>query len=75
MLNVQKRFEIPDGGGVYLNKEGKKIFISVFEDKMRSRFTMGGVSVSYGDLIKAELQKLTRRFERDEEYKAYKHFL
>ena len=75
MLNEQKHFEIPDGGGVYLNKEGKKIFISEFEEKMRSRFTIGGVSISYGDLIKAELQKLTRRFEKGEEYKAYKYFL
>jgi len=75
MLDEQRHFEIPESGGVYLNKEGKKIFVTEFEEKIHSRITTGGVSASYGDLIKLELQKLTRRFEKGEEYKAFKYFL
>ena len=75
MLSEQNHFERPESGGVYLNKEGKKTFLSEFEDKIHSRFTWEGISVSYGELIKAELQKLTRRFEKNEDYRAYKYFL
>jgi len=75
MLSEQSHFETFSNSAVYLNKEGKKIFIDAFDKKIYSRVTLGGLSVSYGELIKIELQKLTRRFEKGDKYKAYKYFL
>jgi len=75
MLGESLHFDILDGGAVYLNSEGKKIFITEFEDKMAQRMKTEGGTISYAELIRAEIQKLTRYFDKGEAYKAYKYFL
>lgn len=76
MLGEQLHFDYLDKGAVYLNSEGKKIFLTEFEEKMSQRLkTSNGGTISYSELIKAEISKLTRYFEKDEPYKPYKYFL
>jgi CRISPR/Cas system-associated endonuclease Cas1 len=75
MLGESLHFETLDSGAVYLNREGKKIFITEFEDKMAQRMKTESGTISYAELIRAEIQKLTRCFDKGEEYKAYKYFL
>ena len=75
MISEKLHFELLDNGAVYLNKEGKKIFITEFEDKLAQRMKTKTGSISYTELIRAEIQKLIRYFDKDEKYKAYKYFL
>lgn len=76
MINEKTHFETFDNGAVYLNRAGKKLFITEFEKKMLGRIKQSnGIKISYGELIKSEIQKLTRYFEKGETYKAYKYFL
>jgi len=75
MINAKMHFENLEGGAVYLNSEGKKIFIAELERKMSQRLTYKSGITSYEGLIRAEIQKLTRHFDKGEPYKAYKYFL
>ncbi|MDL2324178.1 type I-B CRISPR-associated endonuclease Cas1b [Ruminococcaceae bacterium OttesenSCG-928-A16] len=76
MLSEKSHFELLDNGAVFLTNEGKKIFITEFEEKLMCRLKQkGGSTASYGELIKVEIQKLTRYFDKGEPYKAYKYFL
>ncbi len=76
MLGEKLHFDYLENGAVYLNNEGKKIFITEFEEKMAQRMkTEGGSTISYAELIRAEIGKLTRYFDKGEPYKAYKYFM
>lgn len=75
MIGEKLHFDTLDNGAVYLNNEGKKIFITEFEDKMSQRMKIESGTISYVELIRAEIQKLTRYFDKGEPYKAYKYFL
>jgi CRISPR-associated endonuclease Cas1 len=76
MLGEKLHFDYSENGAVYLNSEGKKIFITELEDKMAQRIkTEGGGTVSYAELVRIEIGKLTRYFDKGEPYKAYKYFL
>ena len=61
-----------DGGGVYLNAEGKRIFISAFYEKLDTCVTVKGKSVKYKSIIREEVQKLVRYFRQGEKYKPFK---
>ncbi|MGN1117834.1 MAG: CRISPR-associated endonuclease Cas1, partial [Acutalibacteraceae bacterium] len=65
-------FEIAENGGVYLNEDGKKIFLRAFYDKMNSTQMIKGSYYSYSMLISEEIRKLTRRFRADEPYRAFR---
>jgi group II intron reverse transcriptase/maturase len=76
MLGEKLHFDYQDNGAVFLNSEGKKIFLGEFEDKMAQRMkTKDGGTSSYAELIQKEIGKLTRYFDKGEPYKAYKYFL
>jgi len=75
MINAKMHFEDLEGGAVYLNSEGKKIFIAELERKLAQRLKHKAGITSYEGLIRVEIQKLTRRFDKGEPYKAYKYFL
>ena len=61
-----------DCSGVYLNAEGKRIFISAFYDKLDTGVTVKGKSVKYKSIIREEVQKLVRYFRNGERYKPFK---
>jgi group II intron reverse transcriptase/maturase len=75
VLHEKLHFEPQENGGVYLNKTGKRIFLNEFEYKMNQRIVIKGNSVSYIDLIREEVRKLVRFFEKGEPYKPFKYFL
>ncbi len=75
-LNATRDFEERKDGAVYLNASGKKIFINALEEKLSTHLRQkNGASLTYMELIREELRKLTRYFESGEEYKPYKYFL
>ena len=61
-----------ENDGVFLNEDGKRIFLREFYAKLNSTQTIKDKQVSYSTLIDREIQKLTRRFRQGEKYKAFR---
>ena len=59
-------------GGVYLNEEGKRIFLRAFYEKLASTLNVKNRQCSYAELINIEIQKLVRHFRKAEKYRAYR---
>jgi CRISPR-associated endonuclease Cas1 len=73
-LKADLHFELSDGGGIYLNAEGKKIFIRALEQKLYQRVTVKEEKISYQALLRKEVQKLMRVIQYGEKYKPYKYY-
>lgn len=67
-------FEEKESGAVYLNKEGKRIFIKVFEDKMSDKIKIGERMYTYKQIIEEEIRKFQRYIVKGEKYKPYKYW-
>ncbi len=65
-------FETAENGGIYLNEEGKRLFLRGFYNKLNTTLQLGETHVSYATLIDLEIQKLTRFFRAGVKYKAYR---
>lgn len=76
LLQIQPKlhFEEKDSGVVYLNKEGKKIFIKVFEEKLADKIKMGDKMYTYKQVVEEEIRKFQRYIVKDEKYKPYKYW-
>lgn len=66
MIDSEKHFEHMENGTVYLNSEGKHIFLRTFSEKLDARVTMGKKSVSYRTIIDWEIKKLINYFRKGE---------
>jgi group II intron reverse transcriptase/maturase len=75
MMDETLHFERVANGGIYMNTEGKKIFLRAFEGKMRQRVKTGGRSLPYEDLLLREVYKLADHVDGKGRYKPYKYFL
>lgn len=69
-----EHFRHLDGGAVYLNAEGKRIFLRAFYDKLETVVSVGAQKkrMSYNSIIAEEIHKLIRHFRQDEKYKAFR---
>ncbi|WP_055106669.1 type I-B CRISPR-associated endonuclease Cas1b [Paenibacillus ihumii] len=69
----EKHFENAEGF-VYLNEDGRKIFLAAFDEKMKSTFKHRKLkrNVSYRYLIRLEAYKLIKHVIGDEKYKPFK---
>ncbi|MCR5782227.1 MAG: CRISPR-associated endonuclease Cas1 [Clostridia bacterium] len=65
-------FDTEENGGVYMNEEGKRLYLRDFYEKLNSTLQIRDRQLSYAMLIDDEIHKLTRRFRNGEEYKAYR---
>lgn len=74
IINACDHFEQFEKDGVYLNSEGKHIFISALQKKLNSKLTVKGREVTYDTLIRNEVQKIYRRVKHDEQYEPYKYY-
>ena len=75
MIDEELHFERVEKGGVYMNTDGRKIFLQAFETKMRQRITIGGQTIPYEDLIRIEVNKLAKYVDGKEQYRPYKYYL
>lgn len=66
MIEAEKHFEHMENGTVYLNSEGKHIFLRMLYDKLDTRVTVGKQSVSYHTIIDWEIKKLISYFRKGE---------
>ena len=73
-LQLPLHSEEKESGAVYLNKEGKRIFIKVFEDKMSDKIKIGERMYTYKQIIEEEIRKFQRYIVKGEKYKPYKYW-
>lgn len=74
MLNEQDHFEKveTDGtAGVYLNGQGKRIFIRELDNKIYQKKTIRNETLSYDTRIKREISAVFRMVVHDEKYKPF----
>ena len=67
-------FEAVEGGGVYLNTEGKRLFLNELDEKLHQQHTDGGRTVTYLEQIREEVRKILRFVMKGETYRPYKYY-
>ena len=69
-----EHFRHTDNGGVYLNAEGKRIFLRALYEKLETVVSVGAEKkrMSYNSIIAEEIRKLIRHFRQDEKYKGFR---
>jgi len=69
-----EHFRHMDGGAVYLNAEGKRIFLRALYEKLETVVSVGvdKQRMSYNSIIKEEIHKLIRHLRQDVKYKGFR---
>lgn len=73
IINASSHFEPFGDKGIYLNTEGKKIFISELKKKLYSKISLDQKEISYNEIIRQEVWKIYRLIDQGEKYKPYKY--
>ena len=74
MIEKQEHFESAGGEGVWLNREGKRIFIRELDKKVYQKQTTGKQTLSYDTRIRNEVCNILRYVLYEENYKPYKYY-
>ena len=74
MIDPDRDFENTKEGGVYLGKEGKRVFITEFERKLYQKLEADGLRISYDTLMRREVKKFKKAIDSGGSYKAYKYY-
>ncbi len=61
-----------ENGGVYLNEEGKQIFLKALFMKMDTQLTVDDKKMNYHQIIREEVSKLVRCFRNEAPYRAFR---
>lgn len=73
-IKKEKHFEKTKDAGIYLNREGKYVFLNAFEEKLQSRISVDKQEYSYRQLVERELKLYQKYIRYDERYTPYKHY-
>lgn len=73
IINASSHFEPFGDKGIYLNTEGKKIFISELKKKLYSKISLDQKEISYNEIIRQEVWKIYKLIDQGEKYKPYKY--
>ncbi len=65
MIERDVHFEHLENGTVYLNSEGKNVFLRAIQDKLESTVTVGNHTESYSEIIQNEVKKLVLYFRKE----------
>ncbi len=70
----QEHFQNFDDGAVYLNSEGKRIFLRAFYEKLETVVSVGVQKkrMSYNTIITEEIRSLAQHFRQDNKYRAFR---
>ncbi len=63
-----------EGGGIYLNDSGKRLFIECFEEKMSSKLTVKDRPMTYDQLIEREIYNYIEHIKTGAKYAPYKYY-
>lgn len=72
-IRKKEHFEDFEKGGVYLNREGKTIFIKALEEKLNQTLMMENRKLTYTQILHEEINKIAKHIQSGEIYKPYKH--
>ena len=61
-------------GGVYLNNNGKRIFLEKFQEKMNSKIIIKNETMTYNQLMINEVRSFQKYVLGGEKYKPYKYY-
>lgn len=73
-IKKEEHFEIDEKGGVLLNRQGKKIFLKEFEQKLDTMIVIKGKSITYRQLMRNEVWQFQKYILSGEKYKPYKYY-
>ena len=73
-IKAGEHFEKKEQGGVYLSKEGKKIFIEEFNEKMSTKMVIKGKEYTYKKLMQKEVADFLKMVSSGEKYNPYKYY-
>ena len=73
-IQKKKHFEPRENGAIFLNEEGKRLFIENFEQKLDDKVSDGKKQISYRQLIYSEVLNFQQYIEKDIAYKPYKYY-
>ena len=73
MIHTSEHFEETEDSGIYLNKDGKQIFINELENKVYQKQTEENQPRTYDTRIREEIHKIFRFVCYDEKYKQFKY--
>ena len=71
---LTKKSSVRENGAVFLNEEGKRLFIEYFEQKLDDKVFDGKKQISYRQLIYSEVLNFQQYIEKDIAYKPYKYY-
>lgn len=76
LMEIQKErhFELRENGAVFLNEEGKRLFIKAFQQKLDDCVSIDKKKISYRQLMYTEVQKFQQCIENASVYKPYKYY-
>ena len=72
-IRKKEHFESIEKGGVYLNREGKTIFIKALEEKLNQTLIIENRRLTYTHILHEEVNKIAKHIQSGENYKPYKH--
>lgn len=74
ILDPHLHFEKVDKDAVYMNAEGKQIFLRMLEQKLYQKVNVKGRRLTYDTVMKYEVLNLQKHIEKGEKYKPYKYY-
>lgn len=72
-IRAEEHFAKEGEKGIYLNKEGKRIFIRELERKLYQKISVDGKRITYDTLIRNEIKKVLHMVQKGEKYKPFKY--
>ena len=73
IINSKIHFESRDNG-VYINNDGKKIFIREYQEKLQETMVIKGKKMSYENIMRKEIYKLLDSIRNDYEFKGFRYY-
>ena len=73
IIKKKEHFETLQDGAVYLNREGKRLFIVHLEGKLYQKITLGNRQYTYYTIMKNDIDKLVQHLNNGTTYKPYKY--
>lgn len=73
-IRKERHFIKEADGATYLNREGKRIFIVEFDEKLNDKIKVKEKNYTYRQLIEEEIRKFERYLLKGETYKPYKYW-
>lgn len=74
MISEKLHFQLEDDGGIYLNSEGKRIFLKQYYKKMNSKITLNGNTFTYKKLIWDDIIEFQNYVNGIEEFKPFHYW-